>query len=204
MGLSPRLPDGGYFIWITLDKTDLDPNYDYEDRLDSSSFTWVTRRGVQDTHPDYANLADPATRVSLFIRSHSRDEFTYLGEMTHQSHYPFTAKDGRRQIRYLFELMHSVPDALLRQLYDEIGILEARANSGPEAGAKSSQAHYEHVGRRRSGKAAKRWRMKRIKVATTVGVAVIVERTAVTFELLNASVAPGLQRIFACQAASTR
>ena len=62
MGLSPRLSDGGYFIWITLDKTDVDPNHDYEDRLDCSSFTWVTRRGVQDTNPDYVNLADRATR----------------------------------------------------------------------------------------------------------------------------------------------
>jgi len=34
------------FCWITLDKTELDPAYDYEDRLEISSFTCVTQRGV--------------------------------------------------------------------------------------------------------------------------------------------------------------
>jgi hypothetical protein len=116
-GLSPRLSDGGYFIWITLDKSDFDPNYDYEDQLEASSFVWITRRGVKETDPDYRVLVDPETRISLFVRSTPREEFTYLGEIRHRSHQQFAAADGRSQMRFLFEMLHPVPDVVLANLY---------------------------------------------------------------------------------------
>lgn len=119
-GLSPQLPDGGYCIWITLDKSDLDANYDYEDQLETSSFVWVTQRGVKETDPDYRAVANPSTRVSLFVRRSPREEFSYLGEMRHRSHEQFIAADGRSQMRILFELAHAVPDALLAHLYSGV------------------------------------------------------------------------------------
>ena len=33
VGLSPQMPDGGYQLFITLDKDTLAPDYDYEDIL---------------------------------------------------------------------------------------------------------------------------------------------------------------------------
>jgi hypothetical protein len=107
-GLSPKLPDGGYFIWITLDKTELEENYDYEDRLEASSFTWVTQRGVTDALPNYRALEHPNTRVSLFVRGQPGNAFTYLGEMRHHSHESLQASGRRPQVRYLFELEHQV------------------------------------------------------------------------------------------------
>jgi hypothetical protein len=121
-GLSPRLRDGGYFIWITLDKTDFDENYDYEDRLDLTSFTWVTQRGVRETDSDYQWLQNHRTRVSLFVRPKPNEEFTYLGEMQHHSHEQFTAANGRPQMRFLFQLDHPVPEEVLDRLYQGIGV----------------------------------------------------------------------------------
>jgi len=116
-GLSPRLRDGGYFIWITLDKSNLGETYDYEDDLQRSSFTWVTQRGVNEDHPDYIALRQVSTRVSLFVRNTSGDKFTYLGEMRYDSHQQFAATDGRAQMRYVFQLDHQVPEVVLTALY---------------------------------------------------------------------------------------
>ena len=44
-GLSPQNPDGGYIIFITLDKESLADAYDYEDELFEDGLHWVTRRG---------------------------------------------------------------------------------------------------------------------------------------------------------------
>src|SRR5579862_6387162 len=52
VGLAPRCKDGGYFIFITLNKEDLDPAHNYEDLLFADQFIWVTRRDVTEDHPD--------------------------------------------------------------------------------------------------------------------------------------------------------
>jgi 5-methylcytosine-specific restriction protein A len=116
-GLSPRLSDGGYFVWITLDKSGLDEAYDYEDQLFPGSLEWVTQRGAEEDDADYVALREPATRVSLFVRHRDRDAFTYLGEMRYDSHQQFTDADDRPQMRYAFQLDNEVPDTLLAQLY---------------------------------------------------------------------------------------
>jgi hypothetical protein len=126
-GLSPRFPDGGYCIFITIDKSELDEAYDYEDQLYFDSFEWVTRRGVGEDHPDYVNLRQPNTRVSLFVRHGSRDRFAYLGEMTHEAHREFNAENGQKQQRYVFRLEHEVPSQLLAELTGETGHSPARA-----------------------------------------------------------------------------
>jgi hypothetical protein len=116
-GLSPQLPDGGYCIFITLDKTAFDSAYDYEDQLYEDSFEWVTRRGVGESHRDYVALRNPRTRVSLFVRNKARELFAYLGELTYLAHTEFRSKrDDRTQLKYLFQLQHPVPDALLQAL----------------------------------------------------------------------------------------
>jgi hypothetical protein len=38
VGLSPQCPDGGYLIFITLNKEELDPAYDYDDELFANKF----------------------------------------------------------------------------------------------------------------------------------------------------------------------
>src|SRR5262245_56215232 len=78
-GLSPRCPDGGYFIFVTLNKEGMNPAYDYEDELFSDSVQWITRRDRRESHPDYVNLRQAQTRVSLFARASEREQFTYLG-----------------------------------------------------------------------------------------------------------------------------
>ena len=112
-GLSLRLPDGGYCIFITLDKSALDEVYDYEDQLYEDSFEWVTRRGPSENHPDYVSLREPSTRVSLFVRGRDRESFVYLGEIRYIIHETFRSdRDGRNQQKYLFSLVHVVPEAL--------------------------------------------------------------------------------------------
>ena len=44
-GLSPECPDGGFFVFVTLDKEGFDPRHDYEDDIFEDRFVWVTRRG---------------------------------------------------------------------------------------------------------------------------------------------------------------
>jgi hypothetical protein len=67
VGLPPQSKDGGYFIFITLNKEELDPAHNYADQLFADQFIWVTRRDVTEDHKDYVNLRLPETRVSLFV-----------------------------------------------------------------------------------------------------------------------------------------
>jgi hypothetical protein len=69
VGLPPQCKDGGYFIFITLNKEELDPAHNYADQLFADQFIWVTRRDVTEDHKDYLNLRVPETRVSLFVRT---------------------------------------------------------------------------------------------------------------------------------------
>jgi hypothetical protein len=75
VGLSPRMPDGGYQLFITLDKDTLAPDYDYEDILFQDQLIWVTRRGADQDDEDYVALRDPATRLSLFVRGQNKEPF---------------------------------------------------------------------------------------------------------------------------------
>jgi len=59
-GLSPALPDGGYFIFITLDKGTI--AYDYEDELFRDQLIWVTRRDRGENDSDYVALRQPGNR----------------------------------------------------------------------------------------------------------------------------------------------
>jgi hypothetical protein len=61
VGLSPRCPDDGYLIFITLNKEGLDPAYDYDDELFADRVRWVTRRDRGSDHPDYQHLREPLT-----------------------------------------------------------------------------------------------------------------------------------------------
>jgi len=116
-GLSPRNPDGGHFIFITLNKEDFDPAFDYPDELGTDWFSWTTRRDRREDHPEYVHLRQPSTRKSLFVRNEERQPFTYLGELNYISHEAFKdAKTDRDQQEYLFGLRVPVPDALLAEL----------------------------------------------------------------------------------------
>lgn len=89
LGLSPRCKDGGYFIFITLNKDELDPAHDYADELFAQDFIWVTRRDVTEEQENYVNLRSDETRVSLFVRTNPREDFAYLGELEYKEHHPF-------------------------------------------------------------------------------------------------------------------
>jgi hypothetical protein len=115
LGLSPKLPDEGFCIFITLDKRDLDPAYAYEDELYQDSFKWVTRKDRRESHPDYVTIRS-GVQVSLFARARSKERFTYLGELDYKAHREFTAPDNRPQQEYLFRLKSSVPDDVLEAL----------------------------------------------------------------------------------------
>jgi hypothetical protein len=114
-GLFPQCPDGGYFIFITVNKEDLDLAYDYDDELFSDRFRWVTRRDRAEDHPDYVNVRDPKTRISLFVRGEAKDPFVYLGELKYKQHRQFLS-EGRVQQEYVFDLAERVPDGLLGEL----------------------------------------------------------------------------------------
>ena len=86
VGLPPQCKDGGYFIFITLNKEELDPAHDYADELFADQFIWVTRRDVTEDHKDYVNLRLPATRVSLFVRTTPGEDFVYAGELAYVGH----------------------------------------------------------------------------------------------------------------------
>lgn len=63
VGLPPRCKDGGYLIFVTLNKQELDPAHNYADELFADQFIRITRRDVMEDHKDYANLRLPKTRV---------------------------------------------------------------------------------------------------------------------------------------------
>lgn len=116
-GLSPRLPDGGYFIFITLDKEAYEPQLSYEDQLFADRFIWVTRRGRGENHPDYVRLRQPETRVSLFVRAQPKEPFAYLGELDYATHTEFRDEaTGDLQQSYTWRLRQPLSDALLVEL----------------------------------------------------------------------------------------
>ena len=101
VGLSPQCKDGGYLIFITLNKEELDPAHDYADELFAEQFVWVTRRDVTEDQENYVNLRQDQTRISLFVRTNPREEFVYLGELEYAEHHSFKdAGTGRLQMRF--------------------------------------------------------------------------------------------------------
>ena len=112
-GLSPALPDGGYFIFITLDKGTI--AYDYEDELFRDQLIWVTRRDRDENDPAYVALRQPGIRVSLFARRADKEPFAYLGEVRWTDHEQFS-NERRLQQRYVLKLRVPVPDGLLAEL----------------------------------------------------------------------------------------
>jgi Domain of unknown function (DUF3427) len=127
-GLSPKCPDGGYFLFITLNKEDFDPAYDYEDRLYEHEFSWVTRRGRSEDHPDYVALREPDTRVSLFVRNRSKEKFAYLGELGYEDHSQ-AGQAGSAQQSYLWKINHPVPPQLLAELNASIRVSSSKPSA---------------------------------------------------------------------------
>jgi hypothetical protein len=116
-GLSPRCKDDGYFIFITLNKDEMEPSHNYDDQLFANEFVWVTRRDRAEGHPDYVRLREPDCRVSLFVRTHSSEDFVYLGELIYKSHRQFTDDaTGKVQQRYVWRLNNPLPESILREL----------------------------------------------------------------------------------------
>ncbi len=118
LGMSPRLPDGGYFIFITLDKGSYDESYDYDDQIFKGELFTTTRRGRSEDHPDYANLRQPEIRKSLFLRNNKSEvSFIYAGELSYKSHTQFIDKTtGKPQQTYVFNLDNQLTDDLLQEL----------------------------------------------------------------------------------------
>ncbi len=117
VGLPPQCKDGGYFIFITLNKEELDPAHDYADELFADQFIWVTRRDVTEDHKDYVNLRLPATRVSLFVRTTPGEDFVYAGELAYVGHTTFKdPSSGRPQMRYAWRLKNPLPESLYQEL----------------------------------------------------------------------------------------
>ena len=120
VGLSPECKDGGYFIFITLNKEELEeqePTHDYPDELFQDQFIWVTRRGVREDDVDYLNVRAPDCRVSLFVRLNTREDFVYAGELKYDSHMPFVdVASGKPQIKFFWKLKTPLPDQLLEEL----------------------------------------------------------------------------------------
>jgi len=98
VGLAPRCKDGGYLIFITLDKEELDPAHNYADELFADQFIWVTRRGVTEDQKDYVNLRMSDIRVSLFVRKNPGEKFVYAGELEYLEHTQFKDPCSGRHI----------------------------------------------------------------------------------------------------------
>jgi hypothetical protein len=116
VGLPPQCKDGGYFIFITLNKDELDPAHNYADQLFADQFIWVTRRDVTQDHKDYVNLRLPETRVSLFVRTNPGEDFVYAGELEYMEHTAFKDPSGRPQMRYVWRLKNPLPEHLYQEL----------------------------------------------------------------------------------------
>ena len=85
---------------------------------------------------------EPSTRVSLFVRGRDRKSFVYLGEIRYIIHEPFRSdRDGRNQQKYLFSLIHVVPEALLSELAEGVESRSARPStvSGAATRTKSNR-----------------------------------------------------------------
>jgi hypothetical protein len=116
-GLSPQCRDGGYFIFVTLNKDTLELEHDYEDELYADHLVWVTRRNVSEDDPDYVNLRRHTTRVSLFVRTNADEKFVYVGELSHVDHKPIVdLRTGKSQLRFVSSLKQRIPDQLLQEL----------------------------------------------------------------------------------------
>lgn len=116
VGLPPQCKDGGYLIFITLNKEKLDPAHNYEDLLFADQFIWVTRRDVTEDHRDYVNLMLPATRASLFVRTNRGEDFLYAGELEYVERTAFSDSSGRSQMRYVWRLQNVLPETLYQEL----------------------------------------------------------------------------------------
>jgi len=142
-GLSPECPDGGFFIFITLNKEDFgDPRHNYDDQLFENEFIWVTRRGRSADNRDYVKIRRADTRVSLFVRLRRRDKFVYAGELEYGTHREFTdAETGEVQQSYTWKLKTPLPEALLPDLTltpAETGHASPRARPTAERGRRPS------------------------------------------------------------------
>jgi hypothetical protein len=132
VGLSPQLPDGGYFLFITLDKKSLRGGFGYPDELYDDELFWTTRQDRDENDPDYRALRQESTRVSLFVRRKEREGFTYLGEVRYKEHTQFNNPvSGKPQQQYIFSLNVKVPTVVYARLHSR--------NSGGE-GSEKSQA----------------------------------------------------------------
>ena len=49
--------------------------------LSADLFIWVTRRDVTEDQTDFVNLRLPDTRVSLLVRTNSKEDFVYAGDL---------------------------------------------------------------------------------------------------------------------------
>jgi hypothetical protein len=137
VGLPPQCKDGGYFIFITLNKEELDPAHNYADELFADQFIWVTRRDVTEDHKDYVDLRLPETRVSLFVRSTPREEFVYAGELEYLEHTAFKdPSSGRPQMRYVWRLKSPLPEPLYQELTFGIPKTSKAAGAGKTSAAK--------------------------------------------------------------------
>ncbi len=117
VGLSPRCPDGGYILFITLNKESYPPTQDYDDQLYSDRLLWITRRGRGEGHEDYVRLRQPDTRVSLFVRNSPGEGFVYAGELEYDRHREIPGKSRQEtQQSYSWRLKVSLPDELLLEL----------------------------------------------------------------------------------------
>lgn len=127
-GLSPQCRDGGYFIFVTLNKDELDPAHDYDDELYADHLKWASRRGVLEEDVDYVRLRHADTRVSLFVRNNPNEKFVYAGELSYLNHSSvIDTKSGKPQLRFLWSLKEILADRLLEEL--TFGVTSAAPSS---------------------------------------------------------------------------
>lgn len=147
-GLSPTLPDGGHFIFVTLDKGEFDPAHAYADELYADRLIWVTRRDRSESSEEYVHIRQPDTRVSLFVRNNRGEGFAYLGELDYESHRQFREEgNGRTQQSYVWRLKTPVPDELFRDL--TFGRLRPAGRAAPAGGKAVRGRSKGATGRRR-------------------------------------------------------
>jgi Domain of unknown function (DUF3427) len=144
-GLSPQCLDGGFFIFITLNKESFDPRHDYEDQLFPEIFVWVTRRGRSADHKDYVSIRQPETRVSLLARFEAPGKFVYLGELKYQTHREFTDPETEEvQQSYTWKLKTPIPEALLFELtLAKIEKVPRGPKVGPQPGRKRRPSNFD-------------------------------------------------------------
>lgn len=139
-GLSPQCRDGGFFIFVTLDKEGYPSGQDYGDELYRDKLSWVSRRGVNETQKDYVKLREPETRVSLFVRNNQAEKFVYAGELKYQSHRQVQEKQPRDvQQYYLWSLKESIPEDTLRVLEFGISARRRKASAKKKARRRSNR-----------------------------------------------------------------